>query len=305
VTRLRAFPDPQAAAEHAAQEIARALEEAREQRGVAHLALAGGSTPRAAYELLAGLLDDWSAVELWYGDERCVGPEDPESNHRLVADSLLARIPQSLSAHGQPGGRPGEEEEEEEEEAGGADDLAGGEGRARGAKGLAGGEGQARGAKGLADGEKQHRAGPFEHRILGELGPEAAARAYAAELRARVASAAQGAPPTLDLALLGIGEDGHTASLFPGSPAVEDSSGALCLPVRDAPKPPPERVTLSLPVLRAARRCLLLATGAGKAVALAAVLAGPDPRVPASLLASERLQIVADAAAAGDAASET
>jgi len=246
MTRLEVLPDPEAAARYAAQEIARALREAVALRGVAHLALAGGSTPRPAYELLAGLLE-WSAVELWYGDERCVGPEDPESNHRLVAESLLARV----------SGAP-----------------------------------------------------PREHRIAGELGPEAAARAYAALLRERVAPAAGEAGgsdtedglPVLDFALLGMGEDGHTASLFPGHPEVQDAGGALCLPVRDAPKPAPERVTLSLPVLRAARRSLLLVAGAGKAPALAAVLAGggrdPDPRVPASLLASERLLVVADAAAA-------
>jgi 6-phosphogluconolactonase len=241
VTRVSSFADPEAAAEHAAAEIARVLREASERRGVAHLSLAGGSTPRRAYELLAGLLDDWSAVELWYGDERCVGPDDPESNHRLVADSLLASIP---------------------------------------------------------------GPGPREHRIHGELGPEAAARAYAALLHERVPPAKGGGVgglPILDLALLGLGEDGHTASLFPGHPEVGDDSGALCLPVHDAPKPPPERVTLSLPVLRAARCCLLLATGAGKARALAAVLAGggrdPDPQVPASLLASERLHVVVDDAA--------
>ncbi len=243
MTRLLTLADPEAAAAHAAQEIARALREAVERRGVAHLSLAGGSTPRRAYELLGGLLDDWSAVELWYGDERCVGPEDPESNHRLVADSLLASLP-----------------------------------------------GPSR---------------PLEHRIAGELGPEEGARAYAALLRERVPPATEGGVggradglPSLDLALLGLGEDGHTASLFPGHPEVEDGSSALCLPVHGAPKPPPERVTLSLPVLRAARGCLLLVTGAGKAPALASVLAGPDPRAPASLLASERLFVVADAAAA-------
>lgn len=239
MTSLHIFPDPEAAAEHAAAEIARVLRDALEHRGVAHLALAGGSTPRRAYELLAGLLSDWSGVELWYGDERCVAPEDPDSNHRLVADSLLAHLP-----------------------------------------------GPSR---------------PLEHRIAGELGPDAAASAYAALLRERVPPAEEGGRagglPSLDLALLGLGEDGHTASLFPGHPEVQDDSGALCLPVRDAPKPPPERVTLSLPVLRAARHCLLLATGAGKTLALAAVLAGPDPQVPASLLASELLQIVVDEAA--------
>ncbi|HWX45197.1 MAG TPA: 6-phosphogluconolactonase [Solirubrobacteraceae bacterium] len=242
MTRLSTLPDPEAAAAFAAVEIAHALRRAVEHRGVAHLALAGGNTPRRAYELLAGLRDDWGAVELWYGDERCVGAEDPESNHRLVAESLLAQI---------------------------------------------------------------HGPAPAEHRIPGELGPEEAAAEYSALLRARVLTAGEWGPPALDLALLGIGEDGHTASLFPGHPEVEDSSGALCLPVRDAPKPPPERVTLSLPVLRAARGCLLLVTGAGKADALARVLAGPDPQVPASLLASEHLHVVADEAAAQDAASAT
>ncbi len=245
MTRLLTFVDLEAAAAHTAQEIARVLREAVERRGVAHLSLAGGSTPRRAYQLLGGLLEDWSAVELWYGDERCVGPEDPESNHRLVADSLLDHL-----------------------------------------------RGPSR---------------PLEHRIPGELGPEEAARAYAALLRERVPPATEGGAggpggglPSLDLALLGLGEDGHTASLFPGHPEVEDDSGALCLPVRSAPKPPSERVTLSLSVLRAARGCLLLVTDAGKAPALASVLAGPDLRVPASLLASERLLVVADAAAASE-----
>ncbi len=239
MSRLTTLPDPQAAAEYAAGEIARALREALDRRGVAHFALSGGTTPRAAYRALAGLLEDWSAVELWYGDERCVGPEDPESTHRLVVESLLAHI---------------------------------------------------------------HGHAPREHRVRGELGPEAAAREYGEEVGAAVAPAEPGGLPTLDVSLVGIGEDGHTASLFPGHPEVEDSSGALCLPVRNSPKPPPERVTLSLPVLRAARYTLLLVAGAGKADALAAALAGggrgPDPRVPASLLVSERLHVVADAAAA-------
>lgn len=235
MSRLTTLPDPAAVAEYAAGEITRALREALARRGVAHLALSGGNTPRAAYQSLAGLLDDWSAVELWYADERCVGPDDPESTHRLVAESLLAHI---------------------------AGDA------------------------------------PREHRVRGEIDPEAAAREYARELRAAVSPTKPGGLPALDVSLLGIGEDGHTASLFPGHPEVEDSSGALCLPVRDSPKPPPERVTLSLPVLQAARSSLLLVAGAAKADALAAALAGPDPRVPASLLVSERMHVVADAAAA-------
>jgi 6-phosphogluconolactonase len=251
VTRVSTFPDARAAARFAAQEIADALREALASRGAAHVALAGGDTPRPAYEALAGMVEDWSGVELWYGDERCVGPDDPESTHRLVVESLLAAI----------AGRP-----------------------------------------------------PIEHRVQGELGAEAAAGAYERELRARVpveravgvdgsrsrapVPTGAGGLPALDLVLLGLGGDGHTASLFPGNAAVDDESGALCLAVHDAPKPPPDRVTLSLPVLRAARRCLLLVTGAGKAGPLAAALGEPDRAVPASLLAAERLHVVADAAAA-------
>lgn len=268
MTHLTTVADPQAAAQQAAHELARLIEESVAQRGRAHVALAGGNTPRAAYELLAGLVADWSAVELWYGDERCVGPEDPDSNHLLVVESLLARIA---------------------------------------------------------------AAPPLEHRIEGELGAEAAAEAYERLLRERVAAAGSSAgpppspadppaspadspkapPPTstepapnaagvpvLDVALLGIGEDGHTASLFPGHREVQDESGALCLPVHDAPKPPPDRVTLSVGVLRAARASVLLVTGAGKAQALAAALKDPNPAVPASLLASPRLHVIADEAAA-------
>ncbi len=231
MTRLTTVADPEAAAERAARQIALILHDALARRGIAHLALAGGSTPRRAYEILAGLIADWRNVELWYGDERCVEPDDKQSNHRLVAGSLLA--------------------------------------------GIAGTQ-------------------PVEHRILGELGADEAARLYAEQLTGRVPSDRDGGLPVLDLALLGLGEDGHTASLFPGHPQVRDESGASCLAVHDAPKPPPERVTLSMPVLRAARHCVLLATGASKADALAAVLAGHDPHVPASLLGSGRLYIVTD-----------
>src|SRR5581483_4187015 len=111
------------------------------------------------------------------------------------------------------------------------------------------------------------------HRIRGEIDPETAAAEYAAEI----------AGVTLDLALLGLGEDGHTASLFPRSFALEVRN-RLAVAVT-APKPPPHRITLTLPVFRAARSIVILATGAAKANAVAAVLAGPDPRMPASLVA--------------------
>jgi 6-phosphogluconolactonase len=233
MTRLTVLPDNEGSCARAAQEVASAIEAARAARGVAHVALAGGNTPHRGYQLLAPLLDDWSAVHLWYGDERCVDPDDPESNHRLVVESLLSAI------------------------------------------------------VGPA---------PAEHRILGELGPERAASLYEQELLATVADSEQGLP-VLDIALLGLGEDGHTASLFPGFPQVQETD-AVCLPVFDAPKPPPNRVTLGLGVLRVARQTLLLVAGEGKAQALGWVLAGPDPKVPASLLNSERLHIIADVAAA-------
>jgi 6-phosphogluconolactonase len=141
------------------------------------------------------------------------------------------------------------------------------------------------------------------HRMEGELGAEEGARRYAEALRARVAGepgdgngAGQG-PPVLDVIVLGIGEDGHVASLFPGSSTLEREHD-VCLPVHDSPKPPPERITLSLGVLRAARRCVLLATGAEKARAVSAMLAEPSPVVPASLLRRERLTMIVDDAAA-------
>jgi 6-phosphogluconolactonase len=134
------------------------------------------------------------------------------------------------------------------------------------------------------------------HRMHGELGPEAGADAYARELLG-------GAPvesglPVLDLVVLGIGPDGHVASLFPGASTLDAGEDAVCLGVRDSPKPPPERITLSLAVLRAARACLLLATGAEKADAVSAMLAEPTRHVPASLLRRERLTVIVDDAAA-------
>ncbi|MDP9344796.1 MAG: 6-phosphogluconolactonase [Actinomycetota bacterium] len=123
------------------------------------------------------------------------------------------------------------------------------------------------------------------HPVAVDRGPEGAARAYAEELGDTV----------LDVALNGMGPDGHTASLFPGFPQVGQEG--VCLAVRDSPKPPPERVTLTLGKLNEAHRILLVVTGADKAPMLARVLAGPEPEVPASLLDRGRLEIVADEAA--------
>jgi 6-phosphogluconolactonase len=216
----------------AADRVAEAIAAARGAGRPAHLSLAGGTTPRATYERLATLVDDWEGVELWLGDERLVPPDDPESNYRMLAESLLE--PTGATAHAVPTGGTAED----------------------------------------------------------------AADAYAREIRERVPAGPQGVP-VLDLALLGLGEDGHTASLFPHAPAL-DVRGEICVAVHDSPKPPPDRISLTLDVLRAARRSLILAVGDGKTSAAAAVVSGPDPGVPASLLADGPLELVLDQAAARD-----
>lgn len=119
------------------------------------------------------------------------------------------------------------------------------------------------------------------HRIPGELGPDAAAAAYAPLV---------GAAP-LDLVLLGIGQDGHTASLFPGNPALEATGPTVG--VRNSPKPPPERVSLTLEALRAARRVVILAAGADKRDAVRAAFAGT---VPAGRIPQAEWHLTADAA---------
>ena len=159
--------------------------------------------------------------------------------------------------------------------------------RAGGAAGGAGvGRGGARRAAGLAT-STLDAPGATWHPLAVDLGCEGAAAAYAEELDGTV----------LDVALNGMGPDGHTASLFPGHPMARAEGIAVC--VRDSPKPPSERVTLTLAKLNEARRILLVVTGAEKAPMLARVLAGADEDVPASWLARDRLEVIADAAALG------
>ncbi|MGH7765792.1 MAG: 6-phosphogluconolactonase [Candidatus Dormibacteraceae bacterium] len=121
------------------------------------------------------------------------------------------------------------------------------------------------------------------HRVPAELGPDEAAGAYA-HIVAAVAP--------LDLVHLGVGEDGHTASLFPGHAALYATG--LVVGIRDSPKPPPQRVTLTLNALQSARRVIILATGAGKAHAVARAKRG---EVPSGMIANARWLI--DRAAAG------
>jgi 6-phosphogluconolactonase len=214
--RVTVTETPEAAAAAAADRMAAVAE-----RG-GDLSLAGGRTPRLAYELL-GARDgiDWSRVDLWLGDERCVPATDPDSNRRLVEETLLAAAPAARL-----------------------------------------------------------------HPIDGQAEPDAAAAAYASEL----------GTVAFDLALLGLGEDGHMASLFPGSPALHERE-RLAVAVT-AVKPPPRRITLTFPVWERARGLVVLAVGAGKANAVAAVTAGPDERYPASLLPPDRTELLIDRAAA-------
>ncbi len=230
--RLVTVADPGAAARRCADALAMVLRDALAARGEAHLALNGGSTPRPVYERLPALLDDWSAVHVWFGDERCVPPEHPESNFRLARETLLA------GAAIDPG---------------------------------------------------------RVHRMRGELGPDDGARAYAAELAEHLELDGDGLP-VLDVVHLGLGPDGHTASLFPHHEAL-GVSGWATVGVHDSPKPPPERITLTMACLNAARRRLVHAVGEAKRDAVGRMLAEPDPDTPASLLRRAGLEIVVDDAA--------
>jgi 6-phosphogluconolactonase len=218
------------AAGAAARRLADAIAATRRRGATAHLSLAGGDTPRAAYERLASLVEDWEGVELWLGDERLVPQDDSESNYRLLSESLL------------------------------------------------------------------ERTGVMAHPVPTEGTAEQAAEGYARLLRERVPVGRDGLP-VLDFALLGLGEDGHTASLFPDAPTL-DAHGEVCVAVHDAPKPPPDRVSLTLDVLRAARATAILADGPQKAHPVAVALERPDPHVPASLLADGPIELIVDRAAA-------
>jgi 6-phosphogluconolactonase len=191
------------------------------------IVLTGGGTPRRAYELAAEREPDWSAASLWWGDERCVPPEDERSNFRLARESLLDRI----------------------------------------------------------------EAPPREvQRIRGELGGEEAAREYDQLVRGA----------RFDYVLLGIGPDGHTASLFPGQPTLEERE-RLAIPAEATLEPFVERVTLTVPVLSSAPDVVFIVTGKEKADAVERAFGQPPgPETPSSLIRSAegRTRVVADAAAA-------
>jgi 6-phosphogluconolactonase len=236
VHRLR---DADEVARSAAATVAAAAREAVAERGAFMLALAGGDTPRRLYEKLAaepGI--DWSRVELFWGDERSVPPEHPESNFGMARATLLAPL-----------------------------------------------------------GIEPSRV----HRIEAERGDlTAVAREYEAEL-ARVTGARRGGPPPrLDLVLLGIGADGHTASLFPYTASLSESRRWVV--AADVPQLSIRRVTITFPLIERARAVLVLVSGASKADTLAEVLEGPwDPeRLPAQRIRARagRVDWFVDAAAA-------
>jgi 6-phosphogluconolactonase len=134
------------------------------------------------------------------------------------------------------------------------------------------------------------------HRVRGELAPEAAAEDYAGALR-RFFDAPR---PRFDLILLGLGTDGHTASLFPGSEALDERERAVVATAARYADRPSQRVTLTLPAINAARRVLFLVSGAAKAEIVRSVLEGPGGRYPAQRVrpVGGGLTWVLDAAAA-------
>ena len=241
---FRVLPDPEAVAREAASEVVVAARETASKgmaavrdgaklRGRFQLVLAGGSTPRRLYELLAREPEiDWSAVRLFWGDERCVPPDHADSNYRLAFESLISRI----------------------------------------------------------EIPRQNVC-----RLRGEAPDcEAAAREYEEVLRK-----AGG----LDLVLLGVGEDGHTASIFPGTPAAAEESRWV-VPAR-APEwiSPAQRLTLTLPAIATARRVLFLVTGESKREVVAAIRRDREravERYPAAAVRTrEGVTWLLDVAAAG------
>jgi 6-phosphogluconolactonase len=198
------------------QEAARVVAErlAEQARAGGSIVLTGGTTPRFAYEEAAELEPDWSRAELWWGDDRCVPPDDELSNYGMAKAALLDRLEQQPAA---------------------------------------------------------------VHRMRGELGREAGAEEYASEL------AGVG---VFDLALLGLGPDGHIASLFPGFPTL-DVTDRDVLGSEAGLEPFVDRISMTLPRICATRELLFLVAGGDKADAVARALAGePSHETPGSLARS-------------------
>ena len=200
--------------------------------GLFAMAIPGGSV---AEKLLPALVDarvDWSRVEVFWGDERAVPPDDPDSNYAVAKRGWLDHV-------------------------------------------------------GI-DPARVHRMHAEERDLNG------AADAYARDL-----SRALGGRP-LDLVLLGMGPDGHVCSLFPGHPALDEPT-RMAVPIRDSPKPPPVRMTLTLVALAGAPLVCVAAFGAEKAAAVREALESPASRLPVALAArgGRSALFLLDPAAAG------
>jgi 6-phosphogluconolactonase len=238
----RVFPTPTATALAAAQLFSDAAVKAATTRSVARIAISGGTTPKSMFALLADPAQPflkqvpWDRLELYWVDERCVPPDNAESNYRMTREALLSKVP--LPA------------------------------------------------------EKVHR-------MEGELEPEVAAARY--ESMIRNTFRLEGAEtPTFDLVLLGMGDDGHTASLFPHTEALNEMSH-IVVPNHVLQKDT-WRITLTWPVINQGREVAFLIEGAGKAEVLHDVFLGPyQPDThPSQLIrpASGQLALLLDAAAA-------
>jgi 6-phosphogluconolactonase len=225
--KLMIARSPAELARTAAEWILRQAELASKARGLCSIALAGGSSPRPIYEELGNseLAErfPWLQTDFYFGDERAVAIDDPESNYRLARETLFRSHPEALGrVFRMPADAPD---------------------------------------------------------------PDEAARRYGRRL-----------PDPLDVLILGMGADGHTASLFPGSAALDERE-ELVLAV-EGPKPPHRRLTITPPVIERARQSLVIATGAEKAEMVGRALAGPiRPKdVPAQL--ARKATWVVDTAAA-------
>lgn len=238
----RVLPTPEATARAAAQLFTDAAVKAAAGRGIARIAISGGTTPKAMFALLASPAEPflkqvpWEKVELYWVDERCVPPDHAESNYRMTKEALLSKVP-----------LPAER----------------------------------------------------VHRMEGELEPEVAAARYEAVIRNTFRL--EGAEtPTFDLVLLGMGDDGHTASLFPHTDALNEMSH-IVVP-NHVPQKDTWRITLTWPVINQGREVAFLIEGSGKAQVLHDVFLGPyQPETyPSQIIrpASGRLTLLLDAAAA-------
>jgi len=232
---VKIVPDNATLARVAAQEFHRLAEAGIKERGRFSVALSGGNTPRAVYSLLADEHKElpWDRIHVFFGDERHVPPDHPDSNFRMASESLLSKAP-----------IPGEN----------------------------------------------------IHRIRAEQAPEAAAKDYDEQL-AEFFHLIDHDWPRFDLIFLGLGDDGHTASLFPGSSALSDVSSRVA--ANWVEKLKTFRITLTFPVLNHAAQVIFLVSGESKAQILSAVLSPGDSKYPAQGVQPEngRLLWLADQAA--------